>query len=224
MNQRTQGVLAIWSDLAAQTETDYRHWLTREHMAERVGVDGFIAGRLFRCLDAGLRRYCVLYELQAPDVLAGPSYMARQNAPTPWSQRVMPTLGNFRRGGGRVLVHAGQGRGGVISPMRFTLPALTVNPHVLVNELVAMDAISAAWIMQVDPDVTNVPTEEKAMRGGNDGAFDALLVIEAVAPEALAAAARYAVAKLGDAWKDGESEQFALCHALDRRTAGLPQD
>ncbi|MCH4270294.1 hypothetical protein [Kerstersia gyiorum] len=224
MNQRTQGVLAIWSDLDAQTETDYRHWLMREHLAERVGVDGFIAGRLFRSLEPGLRRYCVLYELQTPAVLAGPSYMARQNAPTTWSQRVMPTLRNFRRGGGHVLVRGGQGRGGVISPMRFSLAALEADIHVLVNELVLMDSIGAAWVMQVDHDVTNVPTQEKAMRGGNDGALEALLVIEAAAPDALAVATRHAVARLGAAWQDGEPEQFMLCHALDRRTAGLPQD
>ena len=34
------GYLAIWSDLAPQDLTDWAHWITREHAAERVGVTG----------------------------------------------------------------------------------------------------------------------------------------------------------------------------------------
>jgi len=30
------GYLAIWSDLTPQDETDWAHWITREHAAERV--------------------------------------------------------------------------------------------------------------------------------------------------------------------------------------------
>ena len=46
------GFLAIWSDIDAEHETDYLHWLTREHTAERVGVPGFLAVRVFRARDA----------------------------------------------------------------------------------------------------------------------------------------------------------------------------
>ena len=44
------GYLAIWSDLAPQDQTDWAHWITREHAAERVGVNGFLACRIFRAL------------------------------------------------------------------------------------------------------------------------------------------------------------------------------
>src|SRR6266849_282578 len=33
---RGAGFLAIWSDIAPNNLTDYRHWLTREHTTERV--------------------------------------------------------------------------------------------------------------------------------------------------------------------------------------------
>ena len=32
------GYLAIWSDLAPEDETDWAHWITREHAAERIGI------------------------------------------------------------------------------------------------------------------------------------------------------------------------------------------
>ena len=38
---RGAGFLAIWSDIAPDNLTDYRHWLTREHTTERVTTKGF---------------------------------------------------------------------------------------------------------------------------------------------------------------------------------------
>jgi len=42
-----QGFLAIWSDVEPAGETDYLHWLTREHVQERLSVPGFRAVRIF---------------------------------------------------------------------------------------------------------------------------------------------------------------------------------
>src|SRR6267143_2608722 len=97
---RGAGFLAIWSDIAPNNLTDYRHWLTREHTTERVTTKGFLGSRVFRAARADIHRFFILYELEAPEVLDGPAYLARLNAPTPWSQRIMPQLGNFVRGGG----------------------------------------------------------------------------------------------------------------------------
>jgi len=112
------GYLAIWSDLTPQDETDWAHWITREHAAERVGVSGFLACRIFRALGASVNRYFILYELEDERVVGGADYLARLNAPTPWSQRTMPKLGNFARGGGRIAASAGIGQGGIVAPLR----------------------------------------------------------------------------------------------------------
>jgi hypothetical protein len=104
------GYLAIWSDLTPQNLTDWAHWMTREHGIERVGVSGFLACRIFRALGAAVNRYFILYELEDERVVSGPDYLARLNAPTPWSQRIMPLLGNFARGGGRIAASAGTGQ------------------------------------------------------------------------------------------------------------------
>src|ERR1044072_3649284 len=112
------GYLAIWSDLAPQDETDWAHWITREHAAERVGINGFLACRIFRALGASANCYFILYELEDERVVGGADYLARLNAPTPWSQRIMPKLENFARGGGRVAASAGTGQGGIVAPLR----------------------------------------------------------------------------------------------------------
>jgi hypothetical protein len=49
--------LAIWSDLASEDETGWAHWMTREHSCERVRIEGFLGGRIFRALGATVNRY-----------------------------------------------------------------------------------------------------------------------------------------------------------------------
>src|SRR5215475_1067331 len=179
-NRRPQmqgaGYLAIWSDLTPQDETDWAHWITREHAAERVGITGFLACRIFHALGSAANRYFILYELDDENVVGGPDYLARLNAPTPWSQRIMPKLGNFARGGGRVAASAGIGQGGVVAPLRLdALPSW--DSAAVVAELARLDRIVAARVLLTDLAQTSIKTREKGMRA-NDGSFAALLLIE----------------------------------------------
>ena len=111
------GFLAIWSDVEAQEETNYLHWLTREHTAERVSVPGFLGVRVFRARLPEHCRYFILYRLQQASVLSSESYLARLNAPTEWSRRIMPLLRNLVRGGGCVVAEAGRGEGAMVIPI-----------------------------------------------------------------------------------------------------------
>src|SRR5690348_5405303 len=120
---RGTGFLAIWSDIEPADLTDYRHWLTREHTTERVTTPGFLACRVFRAMRADINRFFILYELEAPEVLDGQAYVARLNSPTPWSQRVMPRLRNFVRGGGAMLARGGRGEGATILALRTERPS-----------------------------------------------------------------------------------------------------
>jgi hypothetical protein len=63
------GYLAIWSDLTPDDETDWAHWITREHAAERVGINGFLACRIFHALGSAANRYFILYELDDENVV-----------------------------------------------------------------------------------------------------------------------------------------------------------
>ena len=141
---RGAGFLAIWSDVERSNLTDYRHWLTREHTTERVTTDGFLANRVFRADRSDIERFFILYELQTPEVLDGPAYLARLNAPTPWSQRIMPQLGNFMRGGGAVIARAGRGEGCTIVALR--LERLPESPKRLADDIAALDGIAAVQI------------------------------------------------------------------------------
>jgi hypothetical protein len=169
------GFLAIWSDLAPEHETDWAHWMTREHSIERVGVEGFLACRIFRALGSAANRHFILYELERPDVVSGTAYLARLNAPTPWSQRTMPRLRNFVRGGGHVAASAGTGQAGLLAIV--TLDAIPAWGAAVCGELAAMDRIVAARLLLTDAAQTSIQTSEKRMRSADDS-FAGLLLIE----------------------------------------------
>lgn len=173
---RGLGFLAIWSDLAPEDETDWAHWMTREHSIERVTIKGFLACRIFRALGTTVNRYFILYDLEEPDIVGGAEYLARLDAPTPWSQRIMPRLRNFARGGGRVISTAGIGQGGLMAVIRLdTKPEWEADA--LCRELAGMDRVVAARVMLTDLEQTSMQTREKSMRS-KDGTFAGLLVIE----------------------------------------------
>jgi len=225
MNPRGQAQLAIWSDIEPEQETDYLHWLTREHVLERVGVDGFLSGRVFRSEGNGKRRFFITYELQEAAALAGPSYLARLNAPTPWSQRIMPMLQNFARGGGLVVARAGLGCGAVAVPLRMDLQATGLQSEgaqrALVGRIAALDAVAQVWLMEVDAAATGVPTKEKSMRRSMEGAFDGVLVVEALHASGARAAVDVLLNQELASAGLVDREVFAACFQLDRRLAGL---
>jgi hypothetical protein len=170
------GFLAIWSDVTSAQETDYLHWLTREHTAERLGVSGFLNVRVYRCSRRELCRYFIHYELQSPEVLGSDAYLARLDAPTPWSRRIMPTLGNFLRGGGRVVSRAGVGQGCILAAIRLDSVLETQDLAVL-STAIRNDRVVAAELLETNIDVTSIQTREARMRAGNN-TFGGLLLIE----------------------------------------------
>ena len=214
---RGAGFLAIWSDVEPANLTDYRHWLTREHTTERVTTKGFLATRVFRAERADIDRFFILYELETPEVLDGPAYLARLNAPTPWSQRIMPQLGNFVRGGGVVTARAGRGEGAIIAALR--IERLPEAPQQLADAIAALDGVAAVQIGATDLARTSVPTIEKGMRQ-QEGVFAGLLIIEALDEKSLLIALRrgaeMAPGVLGDA---RNAEIYRGIFALDARIA-----
>ena len=155
MTDKHTGFLAIWSDVTAEQETDYLHWLTREHTTERLSVDGFAGVRVYRSLQGDVRRYFTRYDLRTPAVLASEAYLARLNAPTPWTQRIMRIVGNFARGGGRVLAEAGVGRGSILAAFKLDGQSFA-SPAATVLSIVAQDRIARAELLETDAEGTSI--------------------------------------------------------------------
>ena len=162
--------------MKSEQETDYLHWLTREHTSERLSIEGFLGARVYRSLEANVRRYFIRYELQSAGVLGSAPYLARLNAPTPWSQRIMPILGNFIRGGGRVVACAGVGEGAFLAAVRLDDLAHVADPA-LIAKIVTENRIIAAELLETDAGQSSIQTREKSLRE-HDRSFAGLLLVD----------------------------------------------
>jgi hypothetical protein len=143
--------------------------------------------------------------------------MARLNAPTPWSQRIMPQLGNFIRGGGVMTARAGRGEGSTIAALR--IKHLPEAPKRLADAIVALDGIAAVQIGATDHARTSVPTVEKEMRQ-YEGFFAGLLIIEALDEASLSSALRRAAEIAPEVVRGAaDPEIYRGIFALDARIA-----
>ena len=115
------GAVAIWHDIEPAARDEFYQWHNREHMPERVGIPGFHRGRRYAVIGSG-PEYFNLYEADSLETLTGRDYLERLNAPTAWTQRVVPHFRNVARAICRVAFTHGVGSGGVMLTLRFALP------------------------------------------------------------------------------------------------------
>ena len=109
-----EGAITIWNDVRAEgLETCYA-WHEAEHMAERVGIPGFLRGRRYVAVDAPTLWF-TLYEAVSPETLAGTDYRARLDAPTPWTTRAVPYFANVSRSITRKVFSLARGDGGLLA-------------------------------------------------------------------------------------------------------------
>lgn len=210
MSATPGGFLIVLSDVNAEHDRDYLSWLTTEHVQERLGIPGFYAVRIFRKAIALGHRYFIWYKLANSNVVDSEPYLARLNDPTPWSQRIMPILGNFGRGGGTLTASAGNGVGEMIHAV--SVGNASSKPDEMVSMLASRAEISAAHFLSTDEKKSQIRTNERELRT-NDRSFAGLLLMESNSAAALKAAASLVAPGVvgADDWPDGiYREVFAL--------------
>ncbi len=104
------GILAIWHDVDAAIGDDYERWYFQEHLPERVGVPGFVAGRRYEAVE-GAPRFLTYYEGKGPDTFVSATYLDRLNDPTPWTSSVLRHFRDTNRTICRRTWEAGEIRG-----------------------------------------------------------------------------------------------------------------
>ena len=177
-----RAALAMWWDIAGETRVEFEHWHSHEHFPERLAIPGFLRASRWSRADGG-EGFFVLYELADYGVLASPAYLARLNAPTPWSARMMPQHRNMVRSQCRVL----DSRGAVLSRQMLTVrvapaagcaEALQLALGTLAKGLVQRPGLSGMHLLRHEKPSIAV-TEEQRMRGLRDEAADWIVLLSA---------------------------------------------
>jgi hypothetical protein len=172
-----QAALAMWWDMAGDMQAEFAHWHTHEHFVERLAIPGFL--RASRWTDAaGGEGVFVMYELRDHAVLASDAYLARLNAPSPWSTRLMPHHRHMVRCQCHVLASAGGVAARHALTLRFVAQpgdAWREGLAALLPDLAGQPGVLGAHLLQHQAPAIEMTTEQK-IRGG-DAVADAILVL-----------------------------------------------
>jgi hypothetical protein len=187
-----QAALAMWWDMAPAVRHEFEHWHSHEHFPERLALPGFL--RASRWSAEKGEGFFVLYELAVYEALVSREYLARLNAPTEWSRRMMPHHRNMVRSQCRVLGSRGTAVAGHaitvrLSPLDGQERSLQSYLETLVRRLPGEPGLAGAHLLQTDsPALT--PTTEQRIRGLADQAADWILLVTGYERAALHALAR----------------------------------
>ena len=205
-----ESALAMWWDMAADVRAEFEHWHSHEHFPERLGIPGFRRASRWRSATGG-EGFFILYELQDHGALSSPEYLARLNAPTPWSTRLMPHHRNMVRSQTRVLHSHGAGvaRHAMtlrLSPREGEAQRLQAGLRALIEELPLRAGLGGAHLLRTDTPAI-APTTEQKIRGNADRSADWVFVVcgyeletlQALSGQALAPAALVALGAAPDA-------------------------
>jgi hypothetical protein len=112
-----KGMLITWMNVDPAEEDDFNLWYDREHLAERVRIDGFMEARRWLAEDAPTKYFCT-YSTETFEALNGPAYKAVLANQTEWSKRHIAGFRDPGRVVGRVTQSRGQGRGAALGVVR----------------------------------------------------------------------------------------------------------
>jgi hypothetical protein len=176
-----KGFLAIWCEIGADDLADYRAWITREHIADRTFLPGWLGARF--CTDVkNERAHFFLYATQDKSVFSAAPYLKVLNNPSPWTNRIMPKFGPFDRALGEQLFKLGNGYGAymMVARIKDASPLDLAQAKAELGKFMDVPEVVSVRLMQLDRSATDIKSQEKTMRKGAEGDFHYLLVVEAV--------------------------------------------
>jgi len=133
-----KGMLLTSMDVDAADETDFNRWYDREHLEERVSIEGFLEARRYVAHEASPKYLC-LYSTETFEVLDSPAYRTKLANPTDWSAKTMARFRNMIRAVARITISRGTGRGALLGLVRLRPQAAEQN------------ALRAVLKQQLDP-------------------------------------------------------------------------
>ena len=112
-----KGMLLTSMDIDAADEADFNRWYDREHLAERVAIEGFVEARRYVAQSAS-PKYLSLYSTETFEALDSPAYRTALASQTDWSKANIARFRNMIRSVARITVSRGQGRGAALGMVR----------------------------------------------------------------------------------------------------------
>ena len=192
-----KGMLLTSMDIDPADEPDFNRWYDREHLQERVAIDGFLEARRYVAHKASPKYLC-LYSTETFEVLDSAGYRAALASPTGWSKATMARFRNMIRAVARITISRGTGRGAALGIVRLRLPfegsdelrtalRIRLDPH-------GSDGIISMHLIESDPELSKPISEASSAAGPGSG--DWYVLIDGTDVDAVAS---LVAARFGDA-------------------------
>ncbi len=175
-----KGMLLTAMDIGASDEAEFNRWYDREHLEERVAVDGFIEARRYVAHD-GKPKYLNLYSTATVEVLGSPTYRTVLANQTAWSKANIARFKNMIRVVARTTISRGVGRGAALGIVRLR-PAgggeekLRAALHEQLDPA-KHDGVISMHLLESDPALSRTDADDPAVP--NPGGGDWFVLIDA---------------------------------------------
>jgi len=191
-----KAMLLTSMDIDPSDEAEFNRWYDREHLEERVAIEGFLEARRY-VAHQGAPKYLSLYSTETFEVLDSAAYRTALANQTDWSRANIARFKNMIRAVARITISRGQGRGAVLGIIRLRpetggeekLRAVlreALDPGIL-------DGIISMHLIENDPVLSKPLTDNPS--ASDPGAGDWFVLIDATNVNAIPAAI---AARLGD--------------------------
>jgi hypothetical protein len=194
-----KGMLVTSMDVDESDEQEFNRWYDREHLAERVAIDGFLEARRYVAHAAEPKYFC-LYSTTTFDVLDAAAYRRALANQTEWSRINISRFRNMGRAVARISISRGQGRGASLGVVRIRpKPGIEEKLRENLGRLLdpgPHDGIISMHLLESDPNLSKPLTDPVT---SNPGAGDWYLLIDGVDIGAVTEAASRLERDLGSA-------------------------
>jgi hypothetical protein len=189
-----KGMLLTSMDIDPSDEADFNRWYDREHLLERVAIEGFLEARRY-VAHQGSPKYLCLYSTATFGALDSPTYRTALMNPTDWSKKNLARFKNMIRAVARITISRGQGRGAALGIIRLRPAAGSADKlrAALRDKLdpEKLDGILSMHLIENDPVLSKPLTDDPPV--SDPGAGDWFVLIDATDVNAVggAIAARF---------------------------------
>jgi hypothetical protein len=196
-----KGMLLTSMDVDPADEAEFNRWYDREHLEERVAIDGFLEARRY-VAHQGSPKYLSLYSTATFDVLDSPAYRTALANQTAWSKATIARFKNMIRAVARITVSRGQGRGAALGIIRLRPASGSEDKlRTALREKLdpgKLDGIISMHLMESDPALSKPLTDNPSAT--DPGAGDWFVLIDGTDVSAISEviAARFAGSVLSE--------------------------
>ena len=183
-----KGMLLTSMNIDAAHEAEFNRWYDREHLEERVAIDGFLEARRYVAHD-GNPKYLSLYSTETFEVLDSPAYLATLANQTAWSKANIARFQNMIRAVARITISRGTGRGAALGIVRLRPAGAEDKLRAALHEPLdpaELDGVISMHLIESDPALSKPITDDPS--APNPGAGDWFALIDATDVGAVPAA------------------------------------